>query len=273
MSEFLLRQIKTLNIGCYRQDFNIHVSYWFDVENENNPDRVGIAEIKHVMGLYEMWDYLLDGAPGLIIDNCSSGGRRIDIETLRRSIPLWRSDFQCPSNHDLIGAQAHHMCFNSWMPYSGTGSGRVYDEMNPRSTYDSAFNLGYFFSMKEDDETLHQNIGFIKKYSEEYLALRPYFSEDFYPLTKVSSSPDAWAASQFDRPGEGDGIVQVYKRAGSPYETAKFGLRGIDTGRDYLITDLDGGEFTVSGRELREKGFSVTITESPKAKVFKYKKL
>jgi alpha-galactosidase len=263
--------IREIGIDCYRQDFNTSpLPYWRDNEAE---DRRGINEIKHIMGLYRLWDALLEEFPNLIIDNCASGGRRIDIETLRRSIPLWRSDFQCPSNHDLIGAQAHHICFNSWMPYSGTGSGRVYDEMNPRSTYDSAFNMGYFFSMKEDDEILRQNIGFIKKYSEEYLALRPYFSEDFYPLTEVSSSPDAWAASQFDRPSEGDGIIQVFKREDSPYEKAVFALRGIDGDRDYIITDLDGGEFTVSGRELCEKGFSVTITESPKAKIFKYRKI
>ena len=39
-----------------------------------------------------MWDEILATHPGLLIDDCSSGGRRIDIETLARSFPLWRSD-------------------------------------------------------------------------------------------------------------------------------------------------------------------------------------
>ena len=164
------------------------------------------------------------------------------------------------------------MCFNSWMPYSGTGSGRVYEEFYPRSTYDSAFNVGYFYSMKESDEVINENIDFIKKYTREYLDLRPYFSEDFYPLTEVSAAVDAWAASQFDRPSEGDGIIQVFKREASRYESARFFLRAIDVDSDYVITDLDGGEFTVSGRELNEKGFAVTIEEAPKAKIFKYRK-
>ena len=267
----LSRMIRDIGIDCYRQDFNTSpLPFWRYREAE---DRQGINEIKHINGLYRLWDALLAEFPHLVIDNCASGGRRIDIETLRRSIPLWRSDFQCPSNHDVIGAQTHHLCFNSWMPYSGTGSGRVYEEFYPRSTYDSAFNVGYFYSMKESDEIINENMEFILKYTREYLDLRPYFSEDFYPLTRVSASVDAWAASQFDRPSEGDGIIQVFKREESPYETAKFNLRGIDPERDYLITDLDGGEFTVSGRELAEKGFSMTIKESPKAKVFKYKKM
>ena len=116
-------------------------------------------------------------------------------------------------------------------------------------------------------------MGFLKRYADEYVAPRPYFSEDFYPLTKVTSSPDAWAASQFDRPSEGDGIIQVFKREDSPYEKAIFMLRGIDENSDYLITDLDGGEYTVSGKELAEKGFSVTISVGAKAKIFKYKKI
>ena len=266
----LSEMIRDIGIDCYRQDFNTSpLPYWRYNEAE---DRRGINEIKHISGLYRLWDALLEEFPHLIIDNCASGGRRIDIETLRRSIPLWRSDFQCPSNHDIIGAQTHHMCFNSWMPYSGTGSGRVYDEFYPRSTYDSAFNMGYLFSMKEDDETIRENIGFLKKYAEEYLSLRPYFSEDFYPLTDVSASPYAWAASQFDRPSEGDGIIQVFKRERSPYERAVLALRGIDENSNYLITDLDGGELTVSGRELSQNGFAVTITEKSKAKIFKYRK-
>ena len=39
-----------------------------------------------------MWDAIRASHPGLIIDDCSSGGRRIDLETLSRSVPLWRSD-------------------------------------------------------------------------------------------------------------------------------------------------------------------------------------
>lgn len=83
-------------------------------------DRKGITEIKHIMGLYRLWDALLERFPHLIIDNCASGGRRIDIETLRRSVPLWRSDAQCSANYPPEWAQVHNMTFSVWMPYSGT---------------------------------------------------------------------------------------------------------------------------------------------------------
>lgn len=80
-------------VTCYRQDFNISPApFW---EAADTPDRVGMAEIRYIKGLYAFWDELLARHPNLYIDNCSSGGRRIDLETISRSIPLWRSDFQC----------------------------------------------------------------------------------------------------------------------------------------------------------------------------------
>jgi len=59
------------------------------------PGRRGISEIRYVEALYTLWDELRRRHPGLWIDTCASGGRRIDPEILTRSIPLWRSDTQC----------------------------------------------------------------------------------------------------------------------------------------------------------------------------------
>ncbi len=39
-----------------------------------------------------MWSELMQRNPGLTIDNCASGGRRIDLEICSLSYPLWRSD-------------------------------------------------------------------------------------------------------------------------------------------------------------------------------------
>ena len=91
--ETISSMIEEIGIDCYRQDFNTDpLESWC---KNDAPDRLGITEIKHINGLYRLWDTLLEKYPNLLIDNCASGGRRIDIETLRRSIPLWRSDYQC----------------------------------------------------------------------------------------------------------------------------------------------------------------------------------
>lgn len=78
---------------------------------------------------------------------------------------------------------------------------------------------------------------------------------------------------QFDRPSSGDGIIEVFRRENSPYETAIFELKGIDKESNYKFTDLDGGEFTISGSEIIEKGLKLTVTEERKAKIYSYRKI
>lgn len=260
--------IEDLKIDCYRQDFNIEpLEYW---RKNDDPDRCGITEIKHINGLYMLWDKLLERFPNLIIDNCSSGGRRIDIETLRRSIPLWRSDVQCAANYDIEATQNHHLTYNTWMPYSGTGSGRIYDEYRIRSAYSPAITTNYSFSESENFCDTEDKIEFIKKYTHEYLRVRPYFCEDFYPLSSASDRSDVWCASQFDRPENKDGIVQVFRRENSPYETVCYFLYGIDEDGEYVFEDADGGEFVISGSELTQNGLRLTLPKKCSAKIYFY---
>jgi hypothetical protein len=57
-----------------------------------------------------MWDELLSRHPHLAIDNCASGGRRIDLETVGRSTALWRTDWPADSLHK----QCHTFGLLSW---------------------------------------------------------------------------------------------------------------------------------------------------------------
>lgn len=260
--------IEKIGIDGYRQDFNISpLSYWRQNDTEN---RKGMKEIKHINGLYRLWDALLDRFPHLLIDNCASGGRRIDIEMMRRSIPLWRSDYQCPANYDIEASQIHNQTFNNWMPYSGTGTGRPYDTYRVRSAYGASLATNWFFSPKEEFANTDENVEFIRKYTNEYLKVRPYFSEDFYPLTEVSATLDTWCASQFDRPSYGDGMLLIFRREKSPYETAKFALSAIDSDALYEISDLDGDIRIEKGSAMLD-GFSISMARRS-AKILLYKK-
>ncbi len=261
--------IETLGVDFYRQDFNFDpLNLWRSYDEEN---RNGITEIKHIMGLYKLWDSLLEKFPNLCIDNCASGGRRIDIETLRRSIPLWRSDLQCPANYSIEDAQSHNMQFSAWMPYSGTGSGRDWgDVYRIRSAYAGAMTTNYTYSGKDAFGSKEQ-IEWIKKYLDEYLKIREYFYGDYYPLTDSIESEFSWNAAQFNRPENYDGMVQVFRHAKSPFETTRFKLYGLDADKTYRVTDLDDGScYDIYGRELIDKGILIE-TDSPRtAKIFVY---
>ena len=56
--------------------------------------------------------------PNMLIDSCASGGRRNDLETLRRAVPFIRSDYL----FEPIGQQGHMYGISSWMPCTGTGT-------------------------------------------------------------------------------------------------------------------------------------------------------
>ena len=87
----------------YRQDFNMQPDIYWAANDE--PGRTGMKEIRHIEGLYYFWDYLLSRFPNLLIDNCASGGRRIDWETIGRSAPLWRSDYYHYDDPDVYKRQ------------------------------------------------------------------------------------------------------------------------------------------------------------------------
>ena len=46
-----------------------------------------------MQGHLDFWDTLLERHRWLLIDSCASGGRRNDLETMRRSVPLHYTDF------------------------------------------------------------------------------------------------------------------------------------------------------------------------------------
>ena len=106
-------------IDLYRQDFNIDpLKYWRDADA---PDRQGINENTHVQGYLAYWDELLRRHPGMLIDSCASGGRRNDLETLRRAVPLLRSDYQWGGVETAAGNQGHTYGLAAWIPFFGQG--------------------------------------------------------------------------------------------------------------------------------------------------------
>lgn len=92
ITDYLNASVKEYGISCVRRDNAVTYNGLWEAVDRATPERRGLAEIRYVEGLYRMWDDLLAANPGLFIDNCASGGGRIDLETCARSLPLWRTD-------------------------------------------------------------------------------------------------------------------------------------------------------------------------------------
>jgi alpha-galactosidase len=247
-------------IDFYRQDFNMDpLPFW---RNNDAEDRQGITEIRHVEGYLAFWDELVRRHPDMMIDSCASGGHRNDLETLRRSVPLLRSDYI----FDWTGEQCHTYGFASWVPYWGTGL-IDFDAYSFRSC------LGLDTTLSCDARRKDLDWDLLRKLTAQWRDLAPNFQGDYYPLTKYSAEDDVWMAWQFDVPEKGQGMVQAFRRPKSNYESARFALNGLDPDAVYVVTDVDANNpQEISGRELTEKGLLITLPDAPGSAIITYRK-
>jgi len=258
ITEHISAMIKSEGINIYRHDFNMNpLTYW---RSTDEPDRQGITEIRYIEGFYAFWDELLARHPGLIIDNCASGGRRIDLETTSRSIPLHRSDYVLEPN----GAQSHTYGLNFYLPLSGAGTNTP-DTYTFRSFLKSAMSFGWdLYRSDFPVEPARCRI-------TEFKRLRHFFYGDFYPLTPYSIGDDVWMAYQFHREDLGEGVVLAFRRLNSPDSTIRLKLGGLlPSGRYELNFEDTGNKQTVTGKALAS-GIDVTIEQAPGSLLVTYR--
>jgi alpha-galactosidase len=260
-------------IDLYRQDFNIDpLPYWRGNDAE---DRQGITEIRHVTGYLAYWDELRRRHPNMLIDSCASGGRRNDLETMRRAVPLWRSDYA----FEPVGHQGMTYGISFWLPFHGTGTVACANAtyygggLTPVEPYAFWSNAAPSFGSGIDVRVKQLDYAALRRLFGQWRSISPYYYGDYYPLTPYSLQRDVWIAWQFDRPDLGEGMVQAFRRAESIYEAARLKLRGLDRNARYVITDLDApGGTEIRGGELTEKGLRVVIKDQPGAAVLTYKR-
>ncbi len=261
ITDHVSKLIDTQGIDLYRQDFNMDpLELW---RKNDAPDRQGITEIQHVTGYLAYWDELLRRHPGLLIDSCASGGRRNDLETMRRSVPLWRTDFRL----DPVGTQCHSYGISFWIPLSGTGTGDF-------AVYDFRSNMAPLLNCIWDVRVQDANYDRMRKMLEQFRRVADCYLGDYYPLTPYSLENTSWLGWQFDRPDRGTGMVQVFRRSESIYKMADLRLHGLDPEARYRVTNLDSAEVSViRGRQLMESGMPVLLTDRPSATLILYEKM
>lgn len=269
LTDFISQKITEFGLGCYRQDFNIDpLPFW---QAADAPDRVGMTEIRYIEGLYSFWDGLLSRHPHLLIDNCASGGRRIDLETIHRSTPFWRTD----GPRDPIAHQCHTYGLLPWVPLSSTSQDRPGDDYEFRSSMCSALCLNWWVHGDAPAQKIPDDFPYAwaNETLKQYLDIRKYYYGDYYPLTRYSQTDDAWMAYQLDRPDLGEGVIVALKRPKSPYREARFSLQGLEPEAMYQVVQGDPEPKTTSGRELLEKGISISLEALPDSRLIFYKRI
>lgn len=276
MTDYLNAAIKAYKVSCLRIDYNIDPLGPWQAMDARDPSRTGMTEMRYVEGLYQMWDDILRANPKLFIDNCASGGRRIDLETMSRSIPLWRSDNTC----DMLDHQAKTVALaaiknqlmsgglNRYVPFSTVGQMGATPYL-----FRSGFNAGIAFG--EDVRPADYPSELLRQAIAEGKRLRKYYAGDFYPLSRINFDPQDWCVFQYNRPEQQDGMVLAFRRPESPYTAWRCDLREIDPAANYRMTVSRMYEpeppVTLTGAALRQ--LKIELDERPDAVVIEYKQV
>lgn len=209
--------IKASGVKIYRQDFNFDpLPIW--KENEA-PDRIGFLENRHSMGYLAYWDELVLRNPGLIIDSCASGGRRNDLETMRRAITLHYTDVGY-GDHPI--KQKQHREMFEWIPYFRAHNMNWFDpetgkydgkEREPDTfAYYNAFAPSMTDMVRYDVD--EEKARYVRNIHWRWRTLAKIMVEgDYYPITECRGSTEDWYAAQFDNPKTRCGFVILMRNA------------------------------------------------------------
>ena len=255
------RYAREYHIEWIRYDFNTNpLPVWTEMDA---PDTRGLAQIRHMMGLYRVLDEIMKRQPTLLIEGCSSGGRRIDLETIARSHTFWKSDH----TRDVALLRYQATGGNLFLPGNYLNLNFLYpgEPYEYHSLFGGPLGFGIKFAEVSD-----RDLEDVKRHIVEYRAIRRYLVEDYYPLFEQDLGEQTWAGWQFHDPADGSGVVIVIRKAASVYHGATLALQGVDTGQRYVVTDVASEEtWEATGEELAA-GLEVTIKEAPGSRVWRY---
>jgi len=261
LTETYSKYVRDYEVTWLRQDFDADIQKFWDASD--TPDRIGISEIKYITGLYKFWDDLRAQNPGLEIDNCCSGGRRLDIEATSRSINLWRSDY-CAHPFPPVGGQLQTQGIIPWVPlnagvYSGPAPGTPNEGASQLYALRSCYSTGFTYG---GDRLI---MDMMKQAGREFLELRPYFHGDYYSLTPYTDDPTAWSVLQLDRPDLKTGLAICLRRPGSKMASIGPGFHAIDPTAQYDVEIRSGlnraATQSMSGQDLAH--LEVVIPDRP----------
>lgn len=257
-------------VTWYRQDFNMDPArYW---SNKDTANRVGMTEIQYITNLYRYLDTLVARNPGLMIDNCASGGRRLDLEMMKRSVPLWRSDFSTAMVGQADAIRSINYNLTWWIPAHGGRSPVEYlNELSNADHSTEQLNRYQMYSMRAF-MSAGGGFGALNGLSETTVAYafaqnnvcKTMMYGDYYRLSHGIGDAVMTqnAAYQFNLPQAGKGYVISFCPISGTEGSSTYLLRGLEASGLYRMENADTGEtFTATGAQLMKQGLTCTYAD------------
>lgn len=269
----LSRNIEESGVDIYRQDFNMDpLPVWRGMDA---PDRKGVSEIKHINGLYALWDELHKRFPDMMFENCASGGTRMDIEMMSRAHSYCRDDAHMSKDCDEL---TQNITLNStqYIPFTGGETFTV--PVGDTYAFLSRLGAGVVFTPSDFDgmmlyrEPSAEETAWFRKVFDAADRMRPLYFGDFYKLTdNAFDASDIYCGYQLDREDTGEGFFMVFRRKDCRDDKFWLRLRGIDPDATYIVDEFEGKTRRMKGSVLRDR--ILTFDEPRSYKLVFYKKI
>lgn len=267
----LSKLITEFDCDWLKLDFNIDPGAGCNRTDHGHGKGDGLFE--HYQGYYRTLERLRTACPQVVLENCSSGGLRIDLGMLRNTHLTFLSDPDWPVHSLQVfwGASTMlapdvclHWSFSDWL----TDRRPAQQNFNPHNPNLSPHQLDYYtriamlgipgFSQKLPDlpEWIIKRLSHHIRIYQEHV--RPFVREAvLFRLTdqpRRNGSGPRWCAFQYSLPEQDQHLLFVFRLPGGEKEQV-IRLKDLAPDRVYTIMGFDGeNQRNLTGNELMNPG-------------------
>ena len=246
----ILRTLRGNRVEMYREDNNSDQALlWNHLDSLEGEDRAGITECRFIDAHYRLWDEIIActlsyGGCGFV-DSCASGGGRNDLESLRRGIPLLRSDADRTTAALRLSMTT---AFNRWVPFCGANNKEKRDQLAPTGTLDHyVWRASYLPVLNVDSQFTQdpdQDFEMLRWGLREWKQVSPYLLKDFYVLTPWHTEKDVYGftAYTFLDPETASGVLLAFRQEKCRENSLSVTLPFASGGQEVTLKDQDTGE-------------------------------
>jgi len=264
------RVVEEYNIDWLKWDNNM----WVTCNRTDHGHQGGDGNWAQIQGLYEVLDTLRKKYPNLIIENCASGGNRMDLGILKRTHIFWVHDDSYTSylvRFHFFGASlefpAHYI--NSWVIEGGDLSREklpiseqaVKYIFRSRMLGAAGISLNVRNWSNEIKNSVKNEIEFFKKNRKFLFGQVFCLTPQTVIFNKTWEPPTTWESYQYYLPESEESMIYCFRDEGSQQKMTLF-PKEIKDENKYKIRFFDKGkDFIMTGKEILTKGIEVELSE------------
>jgi len=248
-AERIISMMEKNGVDMYREDNNCYPTQcWTNADESQGENRMGITENKAVVGHYKLWDKIIEycgkNNKDTFVDSCASGGGRNDLESMRRGVPLLRSDSDRTTTSLRLSMTTS---FNKWIPFCGAASVEQDQQLAAdgkrdkyifRASYGAVLNVSAQWVQYPDTDFDMLRFGI-----SEWDSVKEFLLKDYYVLTpwKPESDRTEWTSYIYYDPETDKGVLFGFRMEDCDMPSCAVNLSMLNAEKDYELRDADNG--------------------------------